>query len=347
MGALTCAQASQAQVLLDDYSNPSPWTQVGVNMHLGSGVMKFDNVHDAADNRAYRSLAPNIPALDVTWKAEFEFNYISGNVPAHSLFCLSAGTLNAYRESPTGNFTDEDMLDIALIEPYYGNGNQAMVTVLRKDGNNAPTSVASSINLRPYNTYYFRIEKVASIKYLLSVYSDQDRTVHVAGSPFCFTVGTSIGGFNTIQHGCIIQGASSRSLNGTIDNLYIENGYNPAGNIGGDQTITFGGDPTAFLCNTGDGDYSWISATDPDGTWTLIPGANSACYDAPAGLTQTTFYRRRRLICGTYFYSNTVTVNVLDCTEEEDYSNAANWIQVDNGVCVSTATHKTHKRYRS
>jgi hypothetical protein len=72
-----------------------------------------------------------------------------------------------------------------------------------------------------------------------------------------------------------------------------------AGAITAAQTICSGGDPAAFSSTadgTGSGSlfYIWESAVSPFGVndWIEISGANLATYDAPAGLTVSTQYRR-------------------------------------------------------
>ena len=69
-----------------------------------------------------------------------------------------------------------------------------------------------------------------------------------------------------------------------------------AGAIAAAQTICSGGDPVAFsstTVGTGDGTitYRWESRVG-SGSWITISGASGATFDAPAGLTQTTEYRR-------------------------------------------------------
>ncbi|WP_264565610.1 gliding motility-associated C-terminal domain-containing protein [Flavobacterium sp. N3904] len=69
------------------------------------------------------------------------------------------------------------------------------------------------------------------------------------------------------------------------------------GSIATNQTICSGGDPAPFT-STSDGvgegtiSYRWESSVSPFSTWTTIPGATAATYDAPSGLTTTTNYRR-------------------------------------------------------
>ncbi|NUY80791.1 immunoglobulin domain-containing protein [Flavobacterium sp. MAH-1] len=86
------------------------------------------------------------------------------------------------------------------------------------------------------------------------------------------------------------------------------------GTVGSDQTLC-GNNPAAFTVvapATGSGvlTYQWQSTTSasgcasPSGSWANIPGATSATYDPPAGLTQTTYYRR----------ITTSTFNGVQCT---------------------------------
>ena len=88
-----------------------------------------------------------------------------------------------------------------------------------------------------------------------------------------------------------------------------------AGVIAADQSICYNGDPAAFTSTTdpsgGNGawTYSWESKVGA-GAWTAIAGTNVLAYDVPAGLTQTTLYRRAATnACGTV-YSNSITVTV-------------------------------------
>lgn len=82
------------------------------------------------------------------------------------------------------------------------------------------------------------------------------------------------------------------------------------GTVGTDEVLC-GTNPAAFTvlaAATGSGvlTYQWQSNTTGCGslTWTNIPGATGATYDAPSGLTQTTYYRR----------VTTSTLNSVSCT---------------------------------
>lgn len=90
-----------------------------------------------------------------------------------------------------------------------------------------------------------------------------------------------------------------------------------AGSIGSNQTVCYGGDPAAFTSVTtpsggvGGFTYQWESQANCTGGFGSIGGATSSTYNVPAGLTQTTCYRRVETnTCGTV-NSNIITVTVL------------------------------------
>ncbi len=82
--------------------------------------------------------------------------------------------------------------------------------------------------------------------------------------------------------------------------------------IGSNQTISYGGDPTAFTGSVISGDcYRWLSSA--GGPYAVISGATALTYDVPAGLTTTTNYRRENYNCQTTTTnctSNQITITV-------------------------------------
>jgi hypothetical protein len=77
------------------------------------------------------------------------------------------------------------------------------------------------------------------------------------------------------------------------------NAVTSPGSVGSDQVLTSPADPALFTSispATGVGSitYQWQSGTTGcgGGSWANIPGATAASYDAPGGLTVTTYYRR-------------------------------------------------------
>ncbi|MEY4934345.1 MAG: hypothetical protein RIS64_704 [Bacteroidota bacterium] len=105
--------------------------------------------------------------------------------------------------------------------------------------------------------------------------------------------------------------------------IVLQNNNITASVIAGDQTICAGADPAAFTVGTaatGSGtlSYKWQSSTTDCMTgFADIAGATSATYDAPSGLTQTTYYRVvvTSTLNGTACTANsnclTVTINAL------------------------------------
>ncbi len=85
---------------------------------------------------------------------------------------------------------------------------------------------------------------------------------------------------------------SSAAINLTV-NPIVANGI-----VAGDQTVCSGGNPVAFTQTTatsgGNGtyNYQWQRASNATGPWTNIASTNSTTYDAPAGITATSYYRR-------------------------------------------------------
>jgi len=107
--------------------------------------------------------------------------------------------------------------------------------------------------------------------------------------------------------------ATSNTIQVNVNNI------NP-GSISGNQTICSGGDPLAFTeinaIGGGTISYQWQSnTTGCSGSWTNIAGATSAIYDAPSGLSVTTYYRRmassllNSVACSDFSNCIVVTVN--------------------------------------
>lgn len=90
-----------------------------------------------------------------------------------------------------------------------------------------------------------------------------------------------------------------------------------AGVVAADQTICNGGDPAAFTVTTaptggtGTYTYQWQSATALAGPYANIASATAATYDAPTGISATTYYRRVDAsgTCST-INTNVITVTV-------------------------------------
>ena len=89
------------------------------------------------------------------------------------------------------------------------------------------------------------------------------------------------------------------------------------GAVDGDQEVCYLGNPTPLSEVTAPAGgpavilFQWERSLDGGATWSDVPGANMASYDPPAGIVQTTHFRRRvnSAACDPE-YSNTVVVTV-------------------------------------
>jgi hypothetical protein len=93
-----------------------------------------------------------------------------------------------------------------------------------RDGSAAPSSSGQIAIPTGDGTYYIRLMRSNSNAGMLSVYSDANYSIPLAGSPTCFTVPGSVTGLNTLSHGIAAQGGCTRIFNGTISDLKIDNG---------------------------------------------------------------------------------------------------------------------------
>lgn len=97
------------------------------------------------------------------------------------------------------------------------------------------------------------------------------------------------------------------------------NGLTGAGTVSGNQSVCTGGNPIAFTSSAaasgGSGgtiEYQSESSTTSSSTgYADILGANSLTYDPPAGITQTTWYRRKARRCGISWEVTTSAIQVI------------------------------------
>lgn len=114
-----------------------------------------------------------------------------------------------------------------------------------------------------------------------------------------------------------------------------------AGMIAADQAICEGGDPAAFtstLDGTGAGTvfYVWESAVNPFTDWTEISGANLPTYDAPAGLTVTTQYRRTTVSISNGITCESIPTAPIQVTVNPE--NTVTPVNPDPAFCLATAS---------
>ncbi|HRI34935.1 MAG TPA: hypothetical protein PLD02_14395, partial [Saprospiraceae bacterium] len=232
---------AQCDVLSKDYSNSTGWTTAGTAVTITGGKVVYNQIPGQSDHRVYLSLGLT---LGNTWAAEFDFNPQSGNNVgvAASLFCLTAGTQKPYKDPPytlSTPWTNQDFIEVNVLSPHNTPNyiTDTKIYAAYKDNSNSPVN-STPIDIPAWNqTYYVRIERISSTQGFLSVFSDQARTIHIPGSPQCFTIPSEVTGLNTLQHANIDQADADRRFSGWVDNSCIKSKVTPTNTYNTDFNI--------------------------------------------------------------------------------------------------------------
>ncbi len=277
----------------EQYGSAAAWTTVhpatfcpGPAVTISNGAFNYNACSGAEENRMYR----NISFLANSWIADFDFfiNTTATYSPYEVLAGFTAGAQDAYNTVVTpcngGSFpaTNQDAIIAAITSApnNTGWGFQAG----SKDGNAAWSMSAAIPCPQTTATYYIRLQRLDQTHGLISVFTDAARTVHLAGSPQCFTIVGNITNINTLQHGNVPQGAQTRTLNGSIDNMCISK-----------QSPLISGPGTAGCypsCPQYLSTYSVtgvVGATYTASSWTLPPGAINVSYSPDFSSVSFTF----------------------------------------------------------
>lgn len=114
-----------------------------------------------------------------------------------------------------------------------GNGpfyvpDQDISPVAASNINNPTANYSRGISLKALNTdYYLRLERTSPTTSQISVFEDAAMTIHLVGSPQCFTIDPDITNLNTVQNSTHGSGVRTRTAEGNIDDLKIFDNCNP------------------------------------------------------------------------------------------------------------------------
>jgi hypothetical protein len=323
---------------------------------ISSSKVQFTNATGNAFRRYYYPLIT--PALTTYWRLDFDFSYLQNTGPngmAHFLAALTAGSQDMTCSSlaPPYPATNQDLIGVKIETPSSSSQASASLTIVAK--RTTLQSVSSGIAVFYGANYYVTLERYASSGLKLSVYSDPNRTLHVAGSPICFTAFDATTGVSTpltyMQHGVVAWAGVDRTMTGSVDNVRLDNITTPC--ITPSQTLCVLGEipaPLTSCTNTPffNCTYQWqISTSSLPFNWVNIPGATSQNYNPP--FTNVTSYYRRLSFnfygCSSPFsaQSNTVTITVptfsgtIDCNISDAYSSTVTpvWTQTNSDVTVN------------
>lgn len=124
------------------------------------------------------------------------------------------------------------------------------------------------------------------------------------------------------------------------------------GTVGADQALCSGGNPSAFTSSASpSGGYGavnlqWQKDVGCTGVFVDIPGATSSTYDVPAGVSQTTCYRRKATDNCTTAYSNIITVSVNPSPTVYTLSGSGSYCSGGTGITISLSGSEVGVNYQ-
>ena len=216
--------------LIDDYSDPGRWTQVGTLMEVTAGSAVFlEGCPDGEQRRIHAPIGATLFS-ESTFTADIDFEVIDiGDIPVpsvgHILIALTAGTQDPLSDCPdipcTGNPPGtQDGIMVMYATPDTGVGEVHFKIVVK---NGKDELVSDAIFNGVLDTwFYLRLERPLTTQVRLSIYSDPARTKEIDGSPVVLDIPESVGGLTHVQHGNVARWNPERQLLGKVDNLCLE-----------------------------------------------------------------------------------------------------------------------------
>lgn len=275
-----CINTSNCDVLYDGFDAASLWTHPSTpftctsdfnDINITAGKFNFNAANDNHFNYMYRT---GLSINNSAWSADVDFisNQATNKPTSHTVLSINGGTLPFFYDpyqtcfGSTTNIcsypgiapcqiSNQEGINVSFNSSIYSFPNIYAFTVYINSGGSF-TSVATIPNVPRVGNYYIRLERLNAQLGRLNIYSDLSRTTHIAGSPVCFTIPTTVDNLNTVQLGCNESGFKIRVLTGTLDNLCIKNKV-PVDmpTITGNTTICKGQCTT--LTASGGVSYSW------------------------------------------------------------------------------------------
>ncbi|MEM6377665.1 MAG: hypothetical protein AAF705_05610 [Bacteroidota bacterium] len=205
------------------------WTQVGNSVSINNGRVDFVSATGGQQRRVYRELDNPLNASD-TWKVELEFtptdlgNWSGQPAAGHYLFALTQTINEPLNDCPNIACTGypsstQDAVMVNFLNPAPPDGSVNFEILHLQAGNELASAKIPFTGLN--TTYYLTFERLGPNDYQLAVFSDDERTDHLSGSPVSLNVPGAITGLTTVHHGAIARGNSLRELTGRIDDLCL------------------------------------------------------------------------------------------------------------------------------
>ncbi len=232
-----CPAPCSGNVMIEDYNNPATWTYTlsgssTGTMSVGGSLMNYNNVTGNGCNRMHRPLPTSITGINGV-RAECKVTINSGNAPGHYIMAFAKANL--------------DPISICTA-PWTLNVNEAIWVSLQAA--NAPTGCSCCTNPNGANPWRFYVQSKVQggmgpsafinlppgtvlpatfyVRLLqhgnnacLSVFSDANFTVHIAGSPVQVPIVTGTSSYNYLHHGVMSWASACRIASMTVDNMRI------------------------------------------------------------------------------------------------------------------------------
>ncbi|MEO8150822.1 MAG: T9SS type A sorting domain-containing protein [Bacteroidia bacterium] len=241
-------------LFFDDYNSPANWTLEGTRVTVANSRVEFNSIQGCADDRIWRNIGQT---LGNKWRTDFKFladpNNNEGMIEGVSanLFMLSNNNNSPYGVWPHICATPWPLASIKCINvqliatyPAAFNPNYQNETFIEVNCQiNNSRSTLASIHMPSWNTvYYTSLERLSQTAGVFSVYTDAARTIHIPGSPKCFTIPSGLDGLQVVQHSNEDFASSDRRFTGWVDSTYIDTCFQSS------PCISFHDDCDSALC---------------------------------------------------------------------------------------------------
>ncbi len=148
------------------------------------------------------------------WTLDFEFDFSAKNNPAHDIMVVT--------DTDGSSSVNQDHIAMR-----FGSGALEEILLLKGDntGIGLGGGASGSIPINATTTYFVTLERLNVTASKLSIFFDSARTIEIPNSPLIDTgLTSSIGNFTFISSQASTLGGAGRTLTGTIDNLFLDDG---------------------------------------------------------------------------------------------------------------------------
>lgn len=224
------AQICNGALFSDDFSNPSLWQVMGSKVFtwgppgdvaVTGGVTRYDNFRGRQTYRLVRSLN-GVLANDQDWRMELDF-VLNASTPLSGVILMAITANNQHPQSAASGSTtpnNNSGIQIIVANPLGSNSNGDRISITSKVGT-VSNGGSATIDINRGVRYYIRLERLTSLDWSLSVFSDAARSIQVPGSPVCLQTQDPVEPLNFLQQGTGTTSSPSRRMHGDTDNLCI------------------------------------------------------------------------------------------------------------------------------